>query len=65
MKNGYTLVCRIPGQHTWQELNELYKAETGLDFDVFESEADYQKALREGFVEFDGKDTTFWADEGI
>ena len=65
MKNGYTQVCRIPGHHSWQELNELIKAEIGLDLDMFETEADYQQALREGFVELDGADTIIWADEGI
>lgn len=57
MKDNDTIICKIPGKHDWQELNALVKFETGTEEDWFESEADYLDAIRQGFVEFDGKDT--------
>lgn len=61
-KTGYTALYRFAGKHSWQDLNELIRFESGVQEDYCETEEDYKKAVRDGFVTYDGYYTTVWAD---
>jgi len=62
MKAGWHVVHRFPGEHTWQELNELIRFDSGVQEPYCETEEDYLKAVRDGWIRFDGKETTVWCD---
>ena len=59
---GYTLLHRFTGEHSWQELNELIREESGVQEPYCETEEDYREAVREGFVKFEDGVTTVWED---
>ena len=59
---GYTLIHRFPGKHTWEELNDLIRFDSGVEEPYCETEADYNEAVREGFVKFEDGVTTVWED---
>lgn len=62
-KTGYTALYRFSGKPGWQELNELIRFESGVQEDYCETETDYRRAVRDGFITYDGYYTTVWADE--
>ena len=57
-----TPLYRFAGKHSWQEVNELVKFNDGLDEPMFLDEDDYNQAVKEGFVGFDGYYTTIYED---
>ena len=61
-RNGWHIIHRFHGQHTWQELNDLIRFDSGVSEPYCETEEDYNKAVKEGWIEFDGKDTIIWCD---
>ena len=63
MKSAFRIIHRFPGKHTWQELNELIKFDSGVQEPYCETEEDYNMAVREGFIRYDGKETTVWVDD--
>lgn len=63
MKSTFRIIHRFPGKHTWQELNELIKFDSGVQEPYCETEEDYNMAVREGFIRYDGKETTVWVDD--
>lgn len=62
MKASWHIIFRFPGNPDWEQLNDLISFETGSDVPFFETENDYNLSLLEGFITFDGKETTVWAD---
>lgn len=63
MKNAYRIIHHFPGQHTWQELNDLIRFDSGVEEPYCETEEDYIRAVKDGFIKFDGKETTVWIDD--
>lgn len=63
MEHAWRVAHRFPGKHTWQELNELIRFDSGVDEPYFNDEEDYFDAVEDGFVKFDGTDTTIWIDD--
>lgn len=61
-KIGWHIIYRFPGNPDWEQLNDLISFETGSDVPFFETEEDYNQAVSEGFVKFDGKETAIWCD---
>ncbi len=61
-KTGWHIIHRFPGRHDWTELNNLIRFDSGVDEPYCETEEDYQRAVKEGWIEFDGTDTIVWAD---
>lgn len=61
-KFGWHIIHRFDGNPDWQELNRLIQFDSGVEEPYCETEADYQQAVREGWIKFDGKETTVWAD---
>ena len=51
------------GKHTWQELNELIRFDSGVEEDYCETEEDYIQAVKDGFIKFDGNNTTIYIDD--
>ena len=51
------------GKHDWKELNELIQFDSGVQEPYCESEEDYVRAVRDGFIKFDGNRTTVWVDD--
>lgn len=60
--DGWHIIHKFPGQHDWQELNELIRFDSGVDELYCETEEDYQKAVRDGWIEYDGENTLVWCD---
>lgn len=60
--NGWHIVHKFPGKHAWQELNDLIRFDSGVEEPYCETEEDYNKAVSEGWIEFDGTDTIIWCD---
>ena len=63
IKFGWHIIHRFNGNPGWQELNELIRFDSGVEEPYCETEEDYLKAVKDGFIKFDGKDTTIWSDE--
>ena len=61
-KMGWHIMHRFEGNPDWQELNRLIAFDSGNDEPYCGSEEDYQQAVKEGWIKFDGKVTTVWAD---
>lgn len=61
-RNGWHIIHKFPGNHAWQELNDLIRFDSGVEEPYCETEEDYSKAVSEGWIEFDGKDTIIWCD---
>lgn len=61
-KFGWHIIHRFKGNPSWQELNELIRFDSGVEEPFCETEEDYQKEVKAGFIKFDGKETTVWAD---
>ena len=61
--SGYRAIHRFPGNPDWQKLNELIRFDSGCDEDYCETEADYQQAVRNGFIKYDGYYTTIYVDD--
>ena len=53
----------FPGNPTWQKLNELIRFDSGVSEPYCETESDYNQAVKEGFIKFDGNNTTIWIDD--
>lgn len=60
--SSWHAIFRFEGKHSWEELNKLIAFDIGIDDPWFESEADYQEAVKDGFVIFDGHETIILAD---
>lgn len=61
-KFGWHIIHRFNGNPSWQELNDLIRFDSGVEEPYCESEDDYRRAVKEGWIKFDGKETTIWAD---
>lgn len=61
-KMGWHILHRFEGNPDWRELNRLIAFDSGNDEPYCGSEEDYQQAVKEGWIKFDGKVTTVWAD---
>lgn len=61
-KFGWHIIHRFNGNPDWQELNDLIRFDSGVQEPYCETEDDYNQAVREGWIKFDGKETTIWAD---
>ena len=61
-KSGWHIIHRFGGNPSWQELNELIRMDSGVQEPYCENEEDYEKAIKEGWIRFDGKETTVWCD---
>lgn len=61
-KFGWHIIHRFNGNPDWQELNDLIRFDSGVQEPYCETENDYNQAVREGWIKFDGKETTVWAD---
>lgn len=61
-KFGWHIIHRFAGSPSWQELNELIRLDSGVEEPYCETESDYQQCVKEGWIRFDGKETTIWAD---
>lgn len=63
MKSTWRIEHRFPGKHDWKELNNLIRFDSGVEEPYCETEEDYNRAVKEGFIKFDGKETTVWVDD--
>ena len=61
-KFGWHIIHRFEGNPDWQELNRLIQFDSGVEEPYCETEDDYKQAVKEGWIKFDGKETTVWAD---
>lgn len=61
-KTGWHVIHRFPGRHDWQELNELIRFDSGVEEPYCETEEDYKRAVKEGWIEYDGENTLVWCD---
>ena len=61
--SAYRAIHRFPGKPSWQELNELIRMDSGCDEDFFDTEDDYKRAVRDGFVKYDLYYTTIYVDD--
>jgi len=59
---GYSLLYWFPGNPSWQELNDMIRFEDGNEEDFFSAEADFNEAVRTGFVKIGNICTTIWED---
>ena len=57
-----TPIHRFAGRHNWQDLNHLIEFDSGVNEPYCETEDDYNRAIRDGFISFDGYYTTVWED---
>ena len=62
MKTGWKTMFVFEGEYDFEGLNKLIAFETGSNDSCFQTEEDYNNALRDGFITFDGKKTTVWMD---
>ena len=66
-KGGHNMAWRIahtfPGNPTWQELIELVRFDSGVQEPYCDTEADYNQAVKDGFIKFDGNNTTIYIDD--
>ena len=62
-KKCWSVMCRIPGKHNWEELNSLIEFETGCSEPYCETEEDYTRAVNQGWITYDGYYTTAWVDD--
>lgn len=61
-KFGWHIIHRFDGNPDWKELNELIQFDSGVEEPYCETEEDYNQAVREGWIKYDGKETTIWCD---
>lgn len=61
-RHAFTPIHRFAGRHDWQKLNELIEFDSGVEEPMYETEDDYKRAVRDGFVTYDGYYTTIWED---
>ena len=61
-KHGWHVLFRFAGEHTWQELNDLIRFETGNVEPFFTDEDAYNTEVKYGFVKYDGRETIVLAD---
>ena len=66
MKNvdcvGWHIAYRFAGKLNRQELNEKIRFETGVEEPFCETEEDFDRAIKEGWITFDGNETIVWED---
>jgi len=63
MKSAWRIIHRFPGNPSWEELNRLIAFDSGVKEPYCETEEDYKQAVKEGFIKFDGTETTVWIDD--
>ena len=61
-EDAWQMLYAFYGNPDWTELNNLIRFESGVDEPYCETEEDYLRARKDGFVKFDGKMTTVWGD---
>lgn len=64
-KHCYKVLYRLPcekANYNWENLNRLIQFDSGDPEPFFESEADFESSIREGFVTYDGYYATIWED---
>lgn len=61
-KYGWHIIHKFKGHPDWKKLNELIRFDSGIEEPYCESEEDYNQAVKEGWIKFDGKETTIWCD---
>lgn len=61
-KSGWHIIHRFKGNPSWQKLNDLIRFDSGVEEPYCETESDYRQAVKDGWIRFDGKETTVWAD---
>lgn len=63
-KHAFRVLYRFPGNRMSREkLNDLIRFESGVYEDFFETEEDFNQAIKEGFVTWDWYYTTIWIDD--
>lgn len=63
MKTAFRMIHSFDGAYTWKELNDKIRFDSGIEEPYCETEEDYNRAVKEGFIKFDGKQTTVWVDD--
>lgn len=62
-RHAFRPIHRFAGRQDWQKLNELIEFDSGVEEPMYETEEDYKRAVRDGFVTYDGYYTTIWVDD--
>lgn len=62
-RHAFRPIHRFAGRQEWQKLNELIEFDSGVEEPMYETEDDYKRAVRDGFVTYDGYYTTIWVDD--
>lgn len=63
MKTAFRMIHSFDGAYTWEELNNKIRFDSGVDEPYCKTEEDYNRAVKEGFIRFDGQKTTVWIDD--
>ena len=61
-EDAWQMLYAFYGNPDWTELNNLIRFESGVQEPYCETEEDYLRARKDGFIKFDGKMTTVWGD---
>lgn len=62
-RHAFRPIHRFAGRQDWQNLNEMIEFDSGVEEPMYETEDDYKRAVRDGFVTYDGYYTTIWVDD--
>ena len=63
-KHAWRLLYRFPGSKLSREqINNFISFDSGDPEEFFPTDADYKKAIADGFVKWDGYYTTIWVDD--
>ena len=54
MKTAFRMIHSFDGTYTWEELNNKIRFDSGVDEPYCKTEEDYNRAVKEGFIRFDG-----------
>ena len=60
--NGWHIIHTFDGKLNWQDLNKAIAFDSGIEEPYCETEADYNQAIKEGWIRFENGTTTVWAD---
>ena len=62
-ESGYRPIHRFAGDPGWTELNSLIAEDSGINEPYCETEEDYKRAVKDGFIKYDGYYTTVYVDD--
>lgn len=60
---GWYVAYEFPGKPSYEEMNQEIRLESGDGEPFFADKEDYEQAVREGMVRYDGSVTTIWAED--